>query len=276
MSPRLSAHDVGVVIREKVLLDGCSLDVMPGQLVALVGPNGAGKSTLLRSLSGDQELAAGEVRVAGKPIGDYSAKALSRLRAVMPQDIAVAFPFSVEEVVQMGRTPWTSTEREDDDARVVESCLRETDVEHLRHRRYPSLSGGERARTTLARVLAQECDVMLLDEPTAALDVKHQELAMAGVRRRVDEGASAVVVLHDLGLAAAYSDRVVLLSHGRIAADGPPSEVIDAELLSEVYEHRVTVVDVPGRGPVVSPVGVERASGHSGSSRRADSSGPTD
>jgi iron complex transport system ATP-binding protein len=250
----LEAVEVLVEIDGHVILGGVDLAVAAGEIVALVGPNGAGKSTLLGALAGDVARTGGEVWVAGRPLEAWAGLDLALRRAVLPQQVTVTFPFSVRDVVEMGRAPWVAVDGDPDGAAVVDDALRATDVGHLATRRFPSLSGGERARAALARVLAQQTSVLLLDEPTAALDLHHQELVLGLARRRAEAGVAVVVVLHDLGLAAAHADRVVVLQGGAVVASGPPVEVLDADLLSAVYQHPIEVVPHPRTGaPVVLP-----------------------
>jgi len=261
---RLRAHGVGVVLGDAEILREVDLEVAGGELVALVGPNGAGKSTLLSALAGDLDLDTGEVLLDGHDARRVRPRDLARSRSVLPQQGRLAFGFAVREVVAMGRAPWARTEREDHDEAVVEASMVRTEVTHLSTRSYPTLSGGERARTDLARVLAQDTEVVLLDEPTAALDIKHQEAVLAVARDLARAGRAVVVVLHDLSLAAGYADRVCVLSGGRVRADGTPREVLTDDLLTEVYQHPVQVVDVAGslvvvpvREPAGAPVGGE-------------------
>jgi iron complex transport system ATP-binding protein len=244
----LRATGARVVRGARTVLDGFDLEVRAGELVALVGPNGAGKSTALAVLAGDLPLAAGRIEVEGREVGEWPAVALAQRRAVLPQHVGLTFPFPVEEVVAMGRSPWLGTEAEAGDAAAVERGLREADAEHLVGRPFASLSGGERARVALARVLAQATQLLLLDEPTASLDLHHQEVVLRTVRRRVAGGAGAVVVLHDLGLAAAHADRVVVLDGGRAVAGGPPAQVLAPDLLSQVYRHPIEVLAHPRTG----------------------------
>ena len=248
----LAAHGVGVTLGGARILDGVDLTVGAGEVVALVGPNGAGKSTLLAALSGDLVPDDGVVTLDGRPLGEHSVRDLARRRAVLLQHQGLAFGFHVLDVVRMGRSPWRRTEREDDDDRVVASSMERADVADLADRLFPTLSGGEQARTSFARLLAQETPVLMLDEPTAALDIRHQESLLTVARAAAAAGAAVVVVLHDLSLAAAYADRLCVLSRGAVVADGPPRTVLTDELLSQVYEHPVRVVDIDG-GLVVVP-----------------------
>lgn len=260
----LDARDVVVRIGAATLLDGVSLSVQPGEMVALVGPNGAGKSTLLSVLAGDLTPAAGSVALDEVPLHSLKPKGLARQRAVMLQQQGLSFGFRVHEYVAMGRAPWHGTEAEDRDREVVGAAMERTEITHLAERTYQTLSGGEQARASFSRVLAQETTLLLLDEPTAALDIRHQEQLLMLARAAADDGAAVVVVLHDLSLAAAWSDRICVLAQGKVRAQGTPAEVLEAELLGEVYEHPVDVIEHGGRLLVV-PV---RGTGHPSSARR--------
>ncbi|WSP77476.1 heme ABC transporter ATP-binding protein [Streptomyces sp. NBC_01236] len=232
---RPGAHEV---------LRGVDIVARAGEVLALVGPNGAGKSTLLSALAADLRAAEGVVRVHGRPAADWTAPVLALRRAVLPQSTALSFPFTVEEVVRMGRAPWAGTGREDDDAAVAQA----TEVTGFATRPFSALSGGERARVALARVLAQRAPLLLLDEPTAALALRHQELVLRVCRDRARAGDAVVVVLHDLGLASAYARRVAILCAGRVATDGPPGDVLTGDLLSDVYRQPVEVFPHPRTG----------------------------
>ncbi|MFJ8659254.1 heme ABC transporter ATP-binding protein [Streptomyces sp. NPDC093795] len=251
------AEAVGVRVARgrRVVLDGVGIEVRAGEVLALVGPNGAGKSTLLAALAADLAPSAGEVRIGGRPADDWAPGELALRRAVLPQDAALSFPFPVAEVVRMGRAPWAGTEREDEDEAAVAEAMAATEVGAFAARPFSGLSGGERARVALARVLAQRTGLLLLDEPTAALDLRHQELVLRVCRERAAAGDAVVVVLHDLGLAAAHADRVGVLHDGRVAVAGPPAEVLGAELLGRVYRQPVEVFPHPRTGvPLVVPV----------------------
>ncbi|MEV0929331.1 heme ABC transporter ATP-binding protein [Streptomyces phaeochromogenes] len=237
------------------VLSGVDVTARAGEVLALVGPNGAGKSTLLGALAADLPAAAGVVRVHGRPASEWSAQELALRRAVLPQSAALSFPFAVEEVVRMGRAPWAGRPEEDEDEAAVASAMAATEVSDFAGRSFSALSGGERARVALARVLAQRTRLLLLDEPTAALDLRHQELVLRVCRARAHAGDAVVVVLHDLGLAAAYAHRVVILRAGRAVADGRPAEVFTDRLLSDVYQQPVEVFPHPRTGEVlVAPV----------------------
>ncbi|MFE3542674.1 heme ABC transporter ATP-binding protein [Nocardia sp. NPDC059177] len=240
----------GLTVRRgtRTVLADVDFQVTAGEIVALVGPNGAGKSSLLAALAGELEPSAGTVKLEGHALTHWSPADMARRRAVLPQSHTVGFPFTAREVVAMGRSPWLHTPAADNDDALVDAALAATDVTHLATRAFPSLSGGERARVALARVLAQDTATVLLDEPTAALDIGHQEAVLKLAAERATDGAAVVVVVHDLGVAAAYADRVTVLADGRVAADGPPRTVLTRELLTDVYRHPVDVFDHPATG----------------------------
>lgn len=233
--PLISAQDVSVRVGDKILLRNVSFDAQPGEVLGLIGPNGAGKSTLLAALSGDIPLDAGRVQIGGLDPTTSSARDMSRVRSVMLQEVSVSFAFLVRDVVEMGRRPWARTDRSAQDDKVVDEALRATEVSHLAERDIMTLSGGERSRVAMSRVLAQQTPVVFLDEPTAALDIRHQELTLGLVRGMAEAGAAVVVVLHDLNAAAAYCDRVLCLANGEMAANGSVREVYTSETLSSIY-----------------------------------------
>lgn len=254
MSVAFSARDISVRIGQAILVEQASLDISHGELVALVGPNGAGKTTMLGVLAGDRTPTSGTVTVDGKSPSEWGVVELSRRRAVLTQDNQVSFPFRVREVVAMGRTPWRGTKQTHEDDEAIAAALLECDVLHLANRTFTSLSGGESARVSLARVLAQRTPAVLLDEPTASLDLRHQEDVLTIARRLADSGTAVGVVLHDLSLAAAYADRVAVMEKGRVAAVGTPDEVMEPELLERVYGIGVRIVrDTVTDAPIVIP-----------------------
>jgi iron complex transport system ATP-binding protein len=171
---------------------------------------------------------------------------LARRRAVLTQDNSLSFPFRVREVLEMGRSPWARTPRLDDDDRALADAASRADIAHLLDRRFTELSGGERARVSLARVLAQDTAVVLLDEPTAALDLRHQEDVLGVARELAAAGRAVVIVLHDLSLAGAVADRVALLAEGRLVAIGSPKQVLTAAAVSRVYGVDVEVIERDG------------------------------
>lgn len=241
-APIVSARGVTLRLGSTEALTDVDLDLRRGEVLALVGPNGAGKSTLLAVLAGDLTPDRGEVTVLGRPIGDLGSLELARLRSVQTQEARLSFAFTAGEVVQMGRAPWQGTALEEEDERVVATAMQITETIDLAARQFPSLSGGEKARTGFSKALAQETPVLMLDEPTAALDIRHQESLLAHACARAAAGAAVVVVLHDLTLAAAYADCVVLLDRGFIRATGTPAQVLTSERLSTVYRYPVDVL----------------------------------
>jgi len=247
----IAARGVTVELDGRIVLEAVDLDVLDGEVLVLVGPNGAGKSTLLSVLSGERAPAAGSVTVDGRSIGDYGAEELARSRSVFTQENAVSFPFRVAEVVAMGRAPWARTVASRDDVDVVARSLAEADVADLASRRMTHLSGGEKARVALARVLAQRTRTVLLDEPTAALDLRHEEEVMRLARGMAADGRAVCVVLHDLALAAAYADRMALIAHGTLTAIGTPREVLTEQRVADAYGLPVRVLDVDGVPTVI-------------------------
>jgi iron complex transport system ATP-binding protein len=254
----LSARDLGMRIGPAWLVRGVDIDLLAGQLLAVVGPNGAGKSTLLSLLAGDQSPTTGTVHVGSLPVRRAHATQLARRRAVLTQRVTLSFPFTVAEVVEMGRAPWAGTEAEDDDESAIADALTATDMDGFTTRRFPTLSGGEQARGSFARILAQHTGVLLLDEPTAALDLRHQEQLMDTARACADAGQAVLVVLHDLQLAAAHADEVAVMHGGRVVARGAPETVFTEALLEEVYGLAIEVFHHPVTGAVL--VGPKRSS----------------
>ncbi|MDK8791515.1 heme ABC transporter ATP-binding protein [Corynebacterium sp. MSK039] len=236
----LSVDNLTVTVGERTLVDSVSFTAKPGEVTGLIGPNGAGKSTVLAAVAGDMDYT-GEISVGG-----LSPKAppldLARTRAVMLQDVAVSFEFLVRDVVAMGRRPWRGTPHADLDEQLIDAALEAADVAHLAGRDISTLSGGERARVAFARVLAQNTPIVLLDEPTAALDIRHQEQLLGTVKSLAREaGVAALVVLHDLNAAASYCDHIVCVSCGGLAAQGRVAEVFTDHTLSEVYGWPISV-----------------------------------
>lgn len=252
----LSVHQLAVHKSGRCLLDIPRLDLEAGQVHALLGPNGAGKSTLLASLAGLERGGSRQVRLHGRLLADWDTLALARRRALLSQDHSVPFDFEVRDIVRMGRYPH-SERPHPAEAGVVDECLALAGAAHLAGRRYEPLSGGEKARVQLARVLAQvhahPDDLtpcwLLLDEPTAALDLAHQHGVMRLLRRVAAAGVGVVVVLHDINLAAAYADQVLVMAHGRIDSAGACAQVLQPQLVQRVWGvvcQRLALPDAPG------------------------------
>jgi iron complex transport system ATP-binding protein len=249
------AVDISVRVGGATLLDGVSLEVRPGEIVAVAGPNGAGKTTLIGTLAGDRVPVEGTVTLDGQPLAEWPRVELARRRAVMSTDRAVAFAFTVREVAMMGRMPLHGGDPDTADQVVIDELLDAVDCAHLADRAYTTLSTGERQRVSLARAIAQVTDLdkapeavdrfLLLDEPTSSLDPAHQHTAMRLVRRVADSGRGVLAVLHDLNLAAAYADRVVLMADARVIESGTPAQVLRAELLESVFDIPMLVIPHP-------------------------------
>jgi iron complex transport system ATP-binding protein len=254
--PRLSAAEVSYGVDGQELLDRVSLDLVPGEVHALLGRNGAGKSTLLKLLAGDLQPRRGHVRLNGRTLAEWSPRQRARLRAVLPQQDSLRFGFTAEQVVALGRyaSPLHSLEAE---RRIVREALAMAGVADLAQRKYPSLSGGERARVQLARVMAQiweapaEAELgtsryLLLDEPTASLDLAHQHACLLQARCFAASGVGVLAVLHDPNLALRYADRTTVLEHGRVIGQGPTRELLTAELLQRTYGIGIELVQTGG------------------------------
>ncbi len=247
--------------RRKVLHD-VSLGVQAGEVLALIGPNGSGKSTLIRAVSGVVPIEAGEVQIDGRALGQLSTMERARYLAVVPQARNMPPAFSVYETVLLGRTPylgWLGRAGESDHER-VRYALERTQMTSMADRMIGELSGGEQQQVLLARALAQDTPVLLLDEPTTHLDLQHRESLVHLVRELAKGRDLAVLmVLHDLNLASLYADRISLLVQGRIEAEGTPSEVLTEETLSRVYSVPVHVMPHPQYGnPLILPDGRDR------------------
>jgi iron complex transport system ATP-binding protein len=220
------------------ILADVSLTVGDGELLAVVGPNGIGKSTLLRAIAGARAVAAGEITVDGQPIGSLGARARGRLIALIEADGPLPDHMTVNDVVAGGRLPyrpwwrWSSTP---DDRRAVDAAIGLTEIAALRERPFAELSSGERQRVWIALAVAQDTRVLLLDEPTSHLDIRHTFDMLTLIRQLTAGGKSAVVVLHDLNVAAAFADRIALLGERTLLACDTPARVFEEQLLGRVY-----------------------------------------
>ena len=248
----LLATDAGYDSGGQALLRKASIRIQAGEVHAILGPNGAGKSTLLKLLAGELRGTRGELSLDGRPLPQWTPAALARRRAVLPQDEQLGFGFLVEEVVALGRLPCPrhAPPREQE---LLREALAAAGVAGLWGRRYTGLSGGERRRVQLARVLAQVWEplaegprYLLLDEPTASLDLAHQHACLGTARRFAAQGNGVAVVLHDPNLALAHADRVTLLRGGEVAAAGRPGDVLQAETLHRVFGIDAVLLQPPG------------------------------
>lgn len=256
----LEAHNLKIKYGARTAVDDVSLKLQPGTVTAIIGPNGAGKSTLLRSLNGQLSLNSGQVTLNDKSLAELTRWAIARHVAVVAQEAELRFPVTVLEFVLGGRFVWATssgwgweTER---DLQVAESVLAETELTDLSARLMTELSGGERQRAVLARALATEASVLLLDEPTANLDLSHQASLLTLVRQRCDRRRfAALVISHDINLAAQFADVIILMKNGKAIKTGSSHEVLTAELLKEVFSIDVLVDAHPISGvPRITPV----------------------
>jgi len=253
--PRLELAGVAVRLGPRAVLTGVDLDVAAGEVVGLLGRNGAGKTTLLRVASGALVPDAGRVRLDGRAQDAIERRARARIVALVPQDTQLAFPFSVAELVLMGRTPhlgWLGFEGAHD-LDVARAAMARMGIAALADRSVLTLSGGERQLAMVARALAQEPRLLLLDEPTAFLDLRHRLEVLTVVRELAAAGTSALVVSHDLGVAARFCDRLVLLGDGRVLANGPPRAVLTPDLLRAAFGIEVELGFATDGVPVVVP-----------------------
>lgn len=247
--------DVAVRFGPSEVLRGVTLDVAPGEVVGLVGRNGAGKTTLLRVATHVLRPERGCVELAGRPLEAWSRRELARRVAVVPQQTLVPFPFTVAEVVLMGRAPHQPFLGFDTpaDLAVAERALERLGIAHLAERSVLELSGGERQLALVARALAQQAQLLLLDEPTAFLDLEHRLAVLELVREGRGEGRSALVVSHDLALAARFCDRIAILAQGRVLAAGAPGDVLLPSRLREAFGIEADVLIAPDGAPIVVP-----------------------
>lgn len=267
MTAAIDVDDVSVALGGVTVLDSVSTAIDEGQLVGLVGPNGAGKTTLLRTINGALTPDRGTVRVAGRTVADLGSRATSRLVATVPQSTAVSFDFPVRHLVAMGRTPHVGRigTRTEADREAVDGAMERADVTALAERSVTEVSGGERQRVFLARALAQDTPVLLLDEPTSDLDVNHQVRTLDLVAGLVEEGRTVVAAIHDLDLAARYCDELRLLYDGRVQAAGPPEAVLTDATVEAAFGAQATVTEHPVTGSMsVTAFGDDRPAGSAG------------
>jgi iron complex transport system ATP-binding protein len=263
----LELENISVKRAGRLILDGVSMAAVPGEILAIVGANGAGKSTLLATLTGELKPVSGSIRLDRKPLSEWSCRQLARRRGVLSQHFEMSFGFSALEVVLLGRNPFIDGRETAHDFAIAEAALRLVDAAHLATRPYPTLSGGERQRVQFARVLAQVWQtpesggrLLLLDEPTASLDLSHQHLTMQIAREFAAEGTAVVVIVHDLNLAALYSDRIMVLQNGQVYSLGSPAETLTQPVIRQVFGiqafvtehllHRGRPLVVPSDAPI--------------------------
>jgi iron complex transport system ATP-binding protein len=237
VSAFLTARGVNVTLAGRLVLNDVSLALSSGHLVALVGPNGAGKTTLLRALAGLVP-SEGAIEVGGAALSSLTLRDRARRFAYLPQGYIVHWPLPARDIVALGRYPHGATDPArltPKDTEAVLRAMQATDVVEFSERRVTELSGGERSRVALARVLAVEAPVILADEPTASLDPRHQFEVMKSLRASADKGVLVIVVTHDLGLAARFADTVLVLSDGRLVSQGAPAEALSEKVMGDVF-----------------------------------------
>ncbi|WP_280232784.1 ABC transporter ATP-binding protein [Nocardia cyriacigeorgica] len=271
---RLAADGVTLGYGERIIVDGLSLDIAPGVITTVIGPNGCGKSTLLRSLGRLLKPSNGQVLLDGKAISSMKTKDVARIVGMLPQTPVAPEGLTVADLVSRGRHPhqswirqWSATDESE-----VFTALEQTGIADLADRSLDELSGGQRQRAWISMALAQGTDILLLDEPTTYLDLAHSLEVLDLVDRLHDElGRTVVMVLHDLNLAIRYSDRLIVMRDGRIIAQGSPADIIDAELLREVFGLEATVLEDPMSGrPMIVPIGTRHVLGTAGGPARVD------
>lgn len=243
----IELHDVHLTLGGKTILDNISVSFFPGQLTVLLGPNGAGKSSLLKMISGEWK-SQGQISYFGSSAQSWDPSTLARHLGVLPQSSSLSFNFKVHEVVELGGMPLTANTTTIKN--IAQSYMQATDIEHLANRLYPNLSGGEKQRVHLARVLTQLAQsgsnkILLLDEPTSASDLCHQHTTLQLARKLTAEGATVIAVIHDLNLAAKYADRILMLHQARLIADGAPWQTLTADTIAKVYGWPVEVIPHP-------------------------------
>lgn len=250
----ISARNISVRRGGRTVLESVSMSVAAGEIVMLLGPNGAGKSTLLATLAGDMRPDVGEIYLSGDSIGSFSKLEMAHRRAVYSATENSRLGYSARAIVEFGRRAVQASSKEDD-AQAVFEAMRVTESTEFSNRVFGSLSEGERARVVLARVFAQETPILLLDEPTASLDIRHQHLVLQHLRALADKGYSVIAAIHDVNLACSYADRIGFLKNGRLVAIGEPAVVVTDALLEDVFGWPMAVFDHPMQaGPVVMPL----------------------
>lgn len=246
----LAASNIHFCIKQRPIVDQASLSLEAGEVLAILGPNGAGKSTLFKILSGEVSCKHGSVGYNGCPIHNLKSKQLAEIRAVMPQHSQVNFPFTSQEVVELGLVACKTNKPQ----QLIKEVMELTQTSHLKGRVFNQLSGGEKQRVQLARVLVQIWEnkpfprYLLLDEPTSALDIAQQHSVLQIVKELKNRNIGVLLILHDLNLAAQYADRIILLKNGIIAGCGETSEILQEGILSKVFEHPVTIMVHPITG----------------------------
>ena len=263
----LEARHIAVMAGQKRLIDDVSLTIVPGRLTAVIGPNGAGKSTLLRAMAGELKPSEGAVFLDGMAISQIPVARLAARRSVVAQSSTLSFPFTVLETVMLGATVPAFGIRDDAAAAAARDALAAVGLRDFEMRMLNELSGGERQRVHIARALCQlataprlatDSAALLLDEPTASLDLKHQCDVLSLIKAQSADGRAVMLVIHDLNLAAAFADEIVLMANGKIVGQGKPDDLLDEELLSRTFGCSLQIVSSGAGGRLILPSAIAR------------------
>jgi iron complex transport system ATP-binding protein len=258
MKSAFDINNLSFAYRKNTVLNNLSFSVSEGEFFIIIGPNGSGKTTLMKIIAGILKIKKGDLKVFNQPLKEYTRKNLAKTIAFVPQMATPDFPFTVTELVLMGRSPHLNLLglEQEKDLKIAQNAMAFTEVEHLAHRKTDQLSGGEIQRVLIARAICQEPRIILLDEPTASLDLAHQVKVMDLMEKLKNEmGFTVIMVSHDVNLAAMYSDRILLLKAGEIINIGKPDEILTLQRLKETYGCKLLVEESPlGRFPRITLV----------------------
>jgi iron complex transport system ATP-binding protein len=254
--------NISVHIGQKALVNGLSLEIQAGEVLAILGPNGAGKSTLLKVICGDIKPTSGIVKMGNKNLFEWSLNERAKMRGILAQDVPLSFTFTVLEVVMMGRSPHLKGRETVHDYEIAYQAMALAQVDHLHKRIYTSLSGGEKQRVQLARVLTQIWEdqspnprYLLMDEPTSSLDLTHQHTTLKIARQFAEKGVGVLAILHDLNLASEYADKVMLMQNGERVAYGNPFDVLTVDNIAHTYHMPTIVTEHPiSKRPLIVPI----------------------
>ena len=261
----LEAHNISRVIGHKRILEGCSLQLSPGRFTAVVGPNGAGKTTLLKIITGETKKYGGEVTINGKLLRQYTTRDLSKIRAVLPQQTTVNFPFTVHDVIRIGRYAHSSTEAENN--MIIAQAMKLTGLTKLTNRIYQTLSGGEMQRVQMARIIAQvwgqsqDTRYVILDEPTSSLDLAQQHALLSVAKTLCQQNIAVMAILHDLNLAVQYADDILFLKKGKATAYGPLRSIAIKEVIEHTFDHPVRLLEDNDQMIIVPHTGKHNGTG---------------
>jgi len=243
-SPKLiHAKSIGLTINNKLILNQIDIHLKPGEIVGLIGPNGAGKSSLLNVLAGIEKYNTGDYELLGQCFHHYKRKQLASILGYLPQEAQTHWPLTAKRIIELGRIPYQGINQKlkPEDQQAIDAAIKQTDTEHFLDRNINTLSGGERMRVLLARMFASQTDIVLADEPIAALDPYHQMQIMELLQRHAHQGGAVLVTLHDLNHAAFYCDRLVLIDQGEVVGEGSMQSLLETGILERVYNIDVDI-----------------------------------